>query len=432
MKGDFSIKRTVCKNGMVVLTQHTPHFNGAAALFRFGAGSSQEEGSDAWGTAHFLEHMVFQGTKQKNHDRLMTDLARVGASANAATGFDATVYELTAPADTLPQALDIMGEMLSGFALDPEAVARERDIILEELRMTRDDPAAWGEDCLYHLVLGDFGHPILGTEASLPKLDRSRLRKFADDFYTPDNLIVSIVGNIDQSAVLDSVERWFTDKKQTEGRAERQRLADGRAKGGQRNGEQAGPEVSKGGHPKRLHVSDENEQEHLLLGFSAPALTDKALPVLDILSLILGGDSWSRLFRKVRNELGLAYSVGGFYSGWKERGIYGIQSATHSDQAAQLLAAIRQEIESIRTNVTDDELALAKATLKANLLFQSDQVMWRAERMMQNEAVFGRVRELTEDVESIEAATREQVIDLARSMLDEEQESIVTVGKVEL
>lgn len=403
------VRRTRLPNGLTILTEQTPHFRGAVALFRYAAGSAFEQKED-WGTAHFLEHMVFQGTEGKDHDRFMMDLGRLGASANASTGFEATVYEVTAPSETILQAIDIMSEMVSGFYLDADKLERERDIILEEWRMTRDEPAAWGEDCLYHQVLGDFGHPILGNEETLARIDRARLRRFADAYYTPDHLIVSVVGNVEHEKVVEVLQRWFgNDRKQAA----------------------AAPELRLS-QSFRFHVEEEQEQEHLFLGFRAPTLGDPQLPAFDILTLILGGESWSRLFRKVRNELGLAYTVGGFYSGWKQVGLYGIQSATHADNVHRLLEAIQQEIRFVRHDLTMDEIELAKATLQANLLFGSDQIGWRAERLLSDESVFGRIRDIEEDLIDIRQVTLEQVKQFAKTAFELDKSTLVTVGSVKL
>lgn len=403
------VRRTILPNGLTILTEQTPHHRGAVALFRYNAGSSREVRSE-WGTAHFLEHMVFQGTADKNHDRFMMDLGRLGAAANASTGFESTVYEVTAPAETILQAIALAAEMIEGFILDPVKIDRERDIILEEWRMTRDDPAAWGEDCLYQQVLGEFGHPILGTEDSLPDINRERLRNFADQYYTPGNLIVSVAGNVEHDRIVEILQRRFgNDHRQT-----------------------AFPRTIEMSQSKRLHIDEDQEQEHIFLGFQAPTLVDSLLPAFDVLSLILGGESWSRLFRKIRNERGLAYSVGGFYSGWKEAGLYGIQSAAHPDNSKELLDAIYQEIRLIQKDLTADEVELAKTTLQANLLFGTDQLGWRAERLLTDEAVFGRIRTVEEDLNMIRNVTIEQALALANTILKLENASLVTVGNIEL
>ncbi len=403
------VRRTKLPNGLTILTEQTPQYRGAVALFRYAAGSALE-GMGEWGTAHFLEHMVFQGTADKDHDRLMMDLGRLGASSNASTGFEATVYDVTAPAETILQAIDVMCEMISQFALNPEKITRERDIILEEWRMTKDDPAAWGEDCLYHQVLGDFGHPILGNEETLAAIDPIRLRRFADAYYTPDHLIVSVVGNVEHDRVVDVLQRWFgSDRRQV-----------------------AAPLTLRLSQSRRFHVAEEQEQEQLFLGFRAPVLGDPQLFVFEAMSLILGGETWSRLFRKVRNELGLAYTVGGFYSGWKPAGLYGIQSATHPDNVHRLLAAIESEIRSLPGNLTQDEIDLAKTALQANLLFGSDLAGSRAERLLTDESVFGQIRSIEEDLTAIRNITLEQVRDLAEKWLDLDKATLVTVGSVEV
>ncbi|MFC4766099.1 M16 family metallopeptidase [Effusibacillus consociatus] len=403
------IQRTQLPNGLRIVSERTPHHKGAVALFRYGAGSAYEQ-ADGWGTAHFLEHMVFQGTQQKNHDAFMMELARLGATANASTGFESTVYEVSAPAASILDALNIMGELLSGFHLEPQMMDRERDIILEEWRMTRDEPASWGEDCLYHQVLGDFGHPILGTEDTISKMDRERLRAFADSYCTPDNLIVSVVGDVEHQQAVEIFKRWF-------GADQRRALQ---------------PAAVPIKQSPRLHLQEEHEQEHVFLGFQAPALGDAELPAFDVLTTILGGDSWSRLFRKIRNEMGLAYSVGGFYSGWKGIGFYGIQSATHPDNAQELLEALRRETTRIQQDVTADEIDLAKAALKANLFFGFDQVGWRAERLLNDEAIFGRIRSIEEDLQAIAGVTQSDVAMLAATVLDLNKATLVTVGSKEV
>ncbi|GAX88614.1 zinc protease [Effusibacillus lacus] len=402
-------RRTQLPNGLRILTQRTPHYRGAVALFRFGVGSAYES-SDGWGTAHFLEHMIFQGTADKDHDTLMMELARLGATANASTGFESTVFELTSPAETLLPSLHIMSEMLDRFHLAPELIDLERDIILEEWRMTRDEPSQWGEDCLYHQVLGDFGHPILGTEESLQSMDRKRLLEFANAYYTPDNMIVSVVGDVEHERIVEALGQWFGDNRS---KALPKPLVPIR-------------------QSYRLHSEEEHELLHVFFGFHAPPLGSGRLPAFDVLGSVLGGDSWSRLFRKVRNELGLAYSISGFYSGWQDMGLFGVQSATQPDQAQKLVDTIRHEISVVQHDLTEDEVELAKAVLQANILFGSDQVGWRAERILHDEAVFGKMRGIEEDLQAITNVKREDVLELAEFHLDLGKSTLVTVGNVDV
>jgi predicted Zn-dependent peptidase len=399
------IQRTVLPNGLIILTEKTPYLRGAVAHLRFGIGSGHES-FDRWGVAHVLEHMVFKGTPDLDQVEFGNSIARLGCSTNASTGYESTTYELDGPAETILQGLDVFAHVLANFHVPEDEFDKEKDVIQEEWKMYKDDPSSWGEDLAYHGLVGEFAHPTIGTPQSIDALTCHQVREFAETHYTPDNLVVGVVGNVEHAAVVEVIARHYgamTRKVPALIVPPLQRIA-------------------------VRHDEDDCEQEQIFLGFRAPAVISRDLPAFDVAMTILGGDSWSRLFQRIRNELGLVYHVDGSYSGWNHVGTYMIYAGCNPGVTDQVLAEIHSEIEKFKQDITDDELLRSKAMLRSSLLMSSDQLGTKVHKLIDDEVLFGTYRPYEQDIEDLEKVTLEEALRLANEVLDVKHLTRVTVG----
>ncbi len=392
-------------NGLKILTEKTPYLRGAVAHLRFGVGSGHESHKFE-GIAHVLEHMVFKGTEALDQVAFGNEIARLGCSTNASTGFESTTYELDGPAETVLQGLDVFASVIAGFHVPAEEFDKEKDVIQEEWKMIQDDPSAWGEDLAYHALLGEFAHPTIGTPESIDLLTRRHVVEFAQQHYTPDNLIVGVVGNVEHEQVVEVIAKHF-------GTIARRRAAL--------------PDLSLS-QIDRLHRAEDCEQEQVFLGFRAPEVTRRDLPAFDVAMTILGGDSWSRLFQRLRNELGLVYQVDGSYSGWPHVGTYMIYAGCQPSETDRVIAEISSEICKLKAEITPDELFRSKAMLKSSLLMSSDQLGNKVHKLIDDELLFATYRPYEQDLAELEAVSVEEALRLAHEVLDLEKMTAVTVG----
>ncbi|PWK11280.1 putative Zn-dependent peptidase [Tumebacillus permanentifrigoris] len=399
------IRKTVLPNGLTIVTEKTPYLRGAVAHLRFGIGSGHEP-FRLWGVAHVLEHMVFKGTPQMDQVEFGNEIARLGCSTNASTGFESTTFEIDGPAETILQGLDVFTELLANFHVPAEEFDKEKDVIQEEWKMYRDDPSAWGEDLAFHSLLGNFAHPTIGSPESIASLTRRQVLEFSQAHYTPDNLIVGLVGNVEHEAVVEVLAKHFGDNPRT--------CAELRL-----------PPLSQ---VKVRHEEEDSEQEQVFVGFRAPAILRPDIPAFDTAMTIFGGDSWSRLFQRLRNELGLVYSVDGGYSGWPHVGSYMIYAGCQPAETDRVLAEIVNEIDKFKREISPDELVRSKAMLRSSLLMSSDQLGTKVQKLIDDEVLWGEYRPYEKDINDLEAVTVEQALQLVNEVFDDKLMTRVTVG----
>ncbi|HEU4964978.1 MAG TPA: pitrilysin family protein [Bacilli bacterium] len=399
------IRKTVLPNGLTVVTEQTPYFRGAVAHLRFEAGSGIEI-PDLYGAAHVLEHMVFKGTPTINQTDFGNRIARLGCSTNASTGFEATTYEIDGPAETILQGLDLFAEVIAQFHVPDDELAKEKDVIQEEYKMILDDPSSWGEDLAYHLLLGEFAHPTIGTPENIASFTREQLTGFREAHYTPDNMVVGLVGNVEHEQVVEVVAKHF---------------------GLQTRKAAAQPDLPFTRAPHE-HREEDCEQEQLFLGFQAPSIVRPDMHVFDAAMTVLGGDSWSRLFHRLRNELGLVYHVEGAYSGWPQIGSYMIYAGCKPEETEQVLAEIHSELDKFKAEITEDELFRAKMMLRSSLMISSDQLSNKVHRLIDSEVLFGTYRSYEDDIADLDSVTLDEAIAMAREVLDVNQATRLTVG----
>ncbi|MCX7569763.1 pitrilysin family protein [Tumebacillus sp. DT12] len=400
-----SIRKTVLPNGLTVLTEHTPYLRGAVAHLRFGIGSGYES-PEIYGVAHLLEHMVFKGTPDLDQVEFGNAIARLGCSTNASTGYESTTYELDGPAEAILAGLDLFASVLANFHAPQEEFVKEKDVIREEYKMIKDDPSAWGEDIAYHSLLGGFAHPTIGTLGTIDSLTRRQVLDFARTYYTPDNLIVGVVGHVAHEQVVEVVAKHFgTDTRKAPALVT--------------------PALSR---ISARHEDEDSEQEQVYLGFRAPHIKRCDLHAFDVAMTIFGGDSWSRLFQRLRNELGLVYHVDGSYSGWPHIGAYMIYAGCQPSVTDQVIGEITAEIQKFTSAIDPDEIVRSKAMLRAALLMSSDHLGNKVHKLIDDEVLYGRYIPYEQDIADLESVSMDEAMRLARETLDLSQMTRVTVG----
>ncbi len=409
-------RRTVLPNGLTVLSERMPGVRSVA----FGAwvrAASLHETREKMGVSHLLEHMVFKGTEKRSAKQIALELEALGGSLDAYTSREHTVYQARVLDEHLDIAADVIGDFVFTPLLKKSDLDLERKVVLEEIAMVEDTP----DDLVFELhnesLWGahPYGYSILGTRDSVSSLRTSDLEALHARAYHPAQLIIAASGNVEHDALLATLERtgWMADRP---GDAARLQVSS------------ATPLV-----PSRRHVTRDGAQSHIVVGSATVPHGDPRRHALVLLSVLLGGGMSSRLFQRVREELGLAYAVYTFQSFHADVGMHGVYVGTGPETARAALDAIEGELAEVAANgLPSDELAMGKSQLKGQITLSLESVSARMYRCAGVELYGEPYRSLDEMLALVDAVTDEQIASAARDFFAPEQQTVVSLGPGEL
>jgi predicted Zn-dependent peptidase len=390
------INRYSCKNGVRIVLENIPTVRSVAIGVWIGTGS-RNENPQTNGISHFLEHMFFKGTKTRSAKEIAESFDSIGGQVNAFTSKEYTCYYAKV-LDTHAQfALDVLADMFFNSTFVEEELNKERNVVLEEIKMYDDTPDDIVHDLLSRAIYGDhpLGYPILGTEETLNTFTGSTLKDYIHNRYTPENVVISIAGNVSDKFILE-VEKYF-----------------GSYEGGDSSIIENIP-VFQSNHLSR---KKETEQAHLCLGFEGLKIGHEDVYSLIILNNILGGSMSSRLFQEVREQRGLAYSVFSYHSAYQDNGVVTVYGGTGAKQLDVLYETIQETLEKLKQDgITDKELNNSKEQLKGSLMLGLESTNSRMSRNGKNELLLKRHRSLDEIIEQIDQVTKQSVDGMATSV----------------
>jgi predicted Zn-dependent peptidase len=408
----LSFQRTVLPNGLTVLSEQMAGVRSVA----FGAwvrAASLHEPRDRMGVSHLLEHMVFKGTARRSAKDIALALEALGGSLDAYTSREHTCYQARALDEHLEAAADVVLDIVFRPTLRAPDLALERKVVLEEIAMVDDTPddlvfelhnaALWGEH--------PYGYSILGTRETVSRLGVRELRELHERAYHPPQVVVAAAGNVDHDELLEALERtgWADVP-----RGDARRLA-------------SPPPVAP--PPSRRHVEREGAQTHLVLGSPTIAYADPRRYTLALVGQVLGGGMSSRLFQRVREELGLAYSVYTFQSLHIDAGIHGVYAGTGPETARDALAAVQDELARLaERGIPDGEVADGKRQLKGQFLLAMESVSARMYRAASTELFGEPYRTLEEVLAEIERITPDDVASACREFFAPERQTVLSLG----
>lgn len=405
--GVTDVRLTTLANGIRVVSDARPHFASASVGVWVDAGARNESEAEN-GLSHMLEHMLFKGTARRSARAIAEEIENVGGHMNAYTSRDHTSFYAKVLKEHLPLAVDILADILQHSLLDPGEIAREREVIIQEIGQAQDTP----DDIVFdHLQAAAFpdqplGRPILGTEDRVATFTRDDLAAYVAAHYRAPALVVAGAGNIDHDALVALIAGAFTDLSHDPGPG----CEPARYLGGE--------------HRDRR----ETEQLHLTLGFPSVSFEDPDYYALQVLSTILGGGMSSRLFQEIRETRGLAYSIYSFSAAHADSGLLGIYAGSSDEVAGELARLIAEEVKKLCDGVAGPELERARTQLKAGLLMSLESTSSRIEQLARQVLVFGRVIDIDELVARVDAVDSEAVARVAQRMLVEGPPSLATVG----
>jgi predicted Zn-dependent peptidase len=402
---DDSVLRTVLPGGLRVITESLPAVRSAAFGIWAGVGSRDEDPAHA-GATHYLEHLLFKGTRRRTALDISAAIDAVGGELNAFTAKEYTCYYARVLDADLPLAIDVLSDMVTSSLIEPRDVDAERGVILEEIAMNEDDPSDLVHEAFSAQLFGDtpLGRPILGTVDSINSISAARIAEHYRARYTPDNLVVAAAGNLDHDKVVELAAAAFGHALGAVVEPAPPRL----------DGAESGTAKGTG---VRL-VSRPVEQANLVLGCPGMARTDNRRFALGVLNAALGGGMSSRLFQEVREKRGLAYSVYSFSSQHADCGLWGIYAGCLPAKAEEVLAICREEIAKvIESGLTDEELDRGKGQLRGSIVLGLEDPSSRMSRLGKSELVYPRLEPVDEILAEIEAVSHDQVREVAAAVL---------------
>lgn len=349
------------------------------------------------GISHFLEHMVFKGTRRRDARAIAEEIEAVGGHLNAHTSREYTAFYAKVLKENLPLAIDIIADILQHATLDDEELGRERTVVLQEIMQAQDTPDDIIFDRFQETAFPEqpLGRPVLGSPERIASIRRDSLTEYMRNFYGAPRMILSAAGRVDHDEVMRLAERAFDRLALT---AEAPREA-ARYNGGEYREER------------------DLEQVHLVMGFEGVGFRDPDFYAVSTLSTVLGGGMSSRLFQEAREKRGLVYSIYTFPSAYSDTGVFGLYAGTGEDEVDELVPLICEELVKVASDVTDSEVYRARAQLKSGVLMSLESTSARCEQLARQLMIFGRPLPVAETVARIEAIDREAVTRAARRVL---------------
>jgi predicted Zn-dependent peptidase len=405
------IVRDVLDNGLRILTEQMTQVRSISIGVWLTRGS-RHESADRGGIAHFVEHMLFKGTGTRSAEDIAQQIDSIGGQLDAFTAKEYASYYIKVLDEHLPLALDVLADIVLNPAFNPEDVEREKKVIVEEIKMVEDTP----DDLVHEIFTQGFwedhplGRPILGTRETVESFTSDLLRSYFRDAYTPHNLIVSAVGNLEHAHVRDLVAQRFGHLKALGNGASEQP-----------------PQVV----PKVLIRNKELEQSHVCLGTTSYPQDHEDRYASYVLNTLLGGSMSSRLFQNVREKRGLAYAVFSGLSAYRDAGSFTIYAGCANEAVSEVVDLIVEEMRMVkRTAVPAAELQRAKDHLKGSLMLSLENTASRMSHIARQEIYFDRQFGLDETLVGIEQVTAEDVQRVAADLFSNGALSATVLGNV--
>ena len=417
--GGSSVRRSVLPSGVRILTEHVPGSQSVSVSFSVAVGS-RDETNNHFGSTHFLEHLLFKGTKTRTAMDIAVAFDSVGGSSNASTGKEHTSYYAKVQDKALPIAVEVIADMLTSSLIDETEFENERPVILEELAMNDDDPQDVVHEAFSSAVMGDhpLGRPIGGTIETITAVSRAAVWEHYQNNYRPQDLVVAAAGSVDHQELIKLVEQ-------------------GLSTAGWDLGLQAKPvprrllnptKISRGSKLNVIHRPI--SQVNIMVGSEGLYVDDPRRYAMGVLNTVLGGGMSSRLFQEIREKRGLAYSVYSFNQGYSDAATFGLYAGCSPAKAKEVTELMIAELDKVaQSGITSEELALARGNISGSLALKFETNQARMSRLASAEIVAGEFMDLDETIERFEAVELSQVQALAQDLLKLPR-SIVAVGDV--
>jgi len=407
-----NIRRQKLPNGLTIITEQMQHIRSASIGVWLQTGSRDEEAE--WnGISHFIEHMVFKGTKHRTAEEIARQVDSIGGNMDAFTAKECICFNVKVLDEHVPTALDIVSDLVLNPVFDTADIARERGVIMEEIKMDEDNP-----DYLVHEIFTQnfwkdhpLGKPILGTKETVKRFERGPILDAYTHRFSPDNIIVSAAGNLDHDHFVELVLGHFEHMKP------------------KKNGfHSLAPKIV-----SRIILRNKKalEQVQLCIGVPAHPIAHEKRHASYVLNTLLGGGMSSRLFQNIRERQGLAYSIYSDLNPYRDTGCLAVYAGTSLASASKVVQSVVSEFHKLKSeSVPEEEVRRAKAQLKGSLMLSLESSTSRMSNLARQEMYFERFYDLDELIQRIEAVTADDLIKLAHEFFKTESVAVTALGNL--
>ena len=407
-----NIRRQKLANGLTIITEQMQHIRSASIGIWLETGSRDED-SESNGISHFIEHMVFKGTKHRTAEEIARQVDSIGGNMDAFTAKECICFNVKVLDEHVPVALEILSDLVLHPIFDSGDITRERGVILEEIKMDEDNP-----DYLVHEIFTQnfwkdhpLGKPILGTKETVKRFERQAVFDTYAHRFAPGNIIVSAAGNLDHDKFVDLVTKHFEHMKPRE------------------NGfHSAKPKIV-----SRIILRNKKalEQVQLCLGVPCHPIAHEQRHAGYVLNTLLGGGMSSRLFQNIRERQGLAYSIYSDLNPYRDTGCLAVYAGTSRASTTKVVQSVVEEFRKLkRETVSEEELRRSKDQLKGSLMLSLESSTARMSNLARQEMYFDRFYDLDELIEKIEAVTSADLQNLANEFFQTEKVAVAALGNL--
>ncbi len=410
-----NLRRTVLPNGLIVLTERMEHLRSVAMGVWVKSGS-RYEAAEINGISHFVEHMLFKGTRSRSAQHIAREMDAIGGNLDAFTGKETICFSVKALSNHVPIALDVLSDLVLNPTFANTDIERERGVILEEIKIDEDNP-----DVLVHEIFTQnfwkdqpLGKPILGTSRTVSGLGQPALLDYHGDRFRAGNMVFSAAGQLDHDQFVESVAQKFSP------------LASGHRRA------PVFPRPAQVSAPVILRNKRSLEQVQICLGVPSPPITDENRYATLILNTVLGGGMSSRLFQTIREERGMAYSIYSDLSPYSDTGSLCVYAGTSADKTLEMLDLVMAEFRALKeTLLTEEELHRAKEQVKGNILLGLESSGSRMSNLARQEMYFHHFFSVEEVLDRLDAVTADQVQVMAQKLFVSERIAVTLLGRLD-
>lgn len=392
----MSFLQSKTSNGINVVTYSMEHVNSVTINVIVKVGSRYESEQES-GISHFLEHMAFKGTSNRTATEVAIEFDTIGGHFNAYTSRENTVYYTKVLSQHTKQAMTILADILQNSVFSSDEITKEFNVISQEIAEVKDNPDDLVYEKFYKLAYPNqpLGRSILGTVENIAKFDKPAFTSYMSKHYTANNIVISIAGKINHDDAVHLVEQLFLSFSESEKRS----CMTAQYKGG-------------------IEIIEKDlEQTTIALGFEGVSYSNiETFYHAQILSIIFGGGLSSRLFQKIREELGLAYSIGSWLNSYSDSGIFSIHAATDHSNVESVLDNINNEIDKIRINISEEELIRAKSQIESNIYMAEERPEYKSEEIGKNFSIFGKYFTVKEVMKIINSTQNNDLVKSAEKI----------------
>ena len=405
----MTVQIAALASGLRVVSDPVDHVETASLGLWVDVGARCET-EETNGLSHLLEHMAFKGTRRRSARDIAEEIEAVGGHLNAYTSRETTAYYAKVMKEDVPLALDLLADILQHSTFDPDELERERAVVIQEIAQVHDTPDDLVFDRFQETAYPDqpIGRSILGPPERVGGYSREALAAYMDAHYRAARMVLVGSGRIDHEALVAGAEAAFTA------------LPEGPVP-------QPAAALYRGGD---CRLARDLEQAHLVVGFDGVAYDDPDFYTLQVLSTLLGGGMSSRLFQEVRERRGLAYAVFTFASSYADGGVFGVYAGAGEAELAELVPVMAGELVKACDEVGEDEVARARAQLKAGLLMSLESTQARAERLGRHMLLYGRPLPIAEMIGRVDAIDTDAVRSAARRILVGCRPTVAAIGPI--